>query len=227
MERTKFIYEDNIGCVSLINHFGTDSTAIQSARVSFDKDDLSSQDMNSRDIKLLKYLLKNKHTSPFEHSSLSFRIKCPLYVRSQIMRHRTFSYNEVSRRYTSENLEFYIPKVLRTQAEKNLQCSKDEEIENQWISLISIQSHVSESIKLYEELLKDGVCREQARSVLPQSMYTTFWMTGNLLNWMKFLKLRLDPHTQKECQLVANAILGFIQEEFPLTIETAKQVGFL
>ncbi len=193
----------------------------------FDKDDLSTQDLNSRDVKLLKYLLKNKHTSPFEHSSLSFRIKCPLYIRSQIMRHRTFSYNEVSRRYTSENLEFYIPKVLRTQAEKNLQCSKDEEIKDQWISLIKVQSHVSESIKLYEELLKDGVCREQARSVLPQSMYTTFWMTGNLLNWMKFLKLRLDPHTQKECQLVANAILEFIQEQFPLTIETAKEVGFL
>lgn len=223
------LYNDNIGKVSLIDYMGDDARAVNAARVSFLKDDIDTQHdhLNDKDTKLIKFLLRHQHTSPFEHSSLSVRVKVPLFIRSQIMRHRTFSYNEVSRRYTHENIQFHIPHTLRKQSKSNLQCSTGEVVFNNDALIKTMQDHVNSAFVTYQKLLDGGVSREQARAVLPQSMYTSFYMTGNLLNWIKFLRLRLDPHSQPELQELGYAILKIMETAFPSTVEILKELDIL
>ena len=110
-----YIYEDDIGCVELIDHMGTDKSAVNAARVSFLRD-TKDQSLTARDKKLINYLVSHNHTSPFEHMTVTYRVTVPLFVRSQVMRHRTFSYNEVSRRYTSENIQTWKPIEFRGQS---------------------------------------------------------------------------------------------------------------
>ena len=203
--------------VAYVDHMGNDVRAAEAARVSFANSDFGGEELSERDKHLIAFLARENHTSPFEHSVLSVRIKCPLFVRSQIMRHRTFSYNEVSRRYTSENIEFFEFEGLRTQAEKNLQCSTQSLVPSSKGLLEAMSSHSVASLDLYNRLLESGVAREQARSVLPQSLMTSFIMTGNLLNWIKFLRLRLDEHAQPECRDVAVRVRGILTEYFPHT----------
>lgn len=214
------IYLDGIGDVRLINVMGTDRTAVESARVSFNSDEFngfSDEPLDDRDEKLLKFLIKSGHTSVHEHSVLTFRITCPMYIRSQIMRHRTFSYNEVSRRYTSKGIEFFTPQHFRKQAEKNLQCSSSEGVDNQIEAFDVYEKAIRDCQKAYNALLNLGVCREQARGVLPTGTYTSFYMTGNLNNWFKFLKLRLDDHAQEEVKVIAQEIKRVISDYFPIT----------
>lgn len=203
--------------VAYINHMGDDLTCANSARVSFGK---FKTELDADDEKLLNYLAKHDHLTPFEHCQLSVKIKCPLYIRSQIHRHRTFSYNEISRRYTAENLEFYIPDSLRKQHASSKQCSAedlDPEINNRLQE--KMVHHNYDSVELYNHLIENGVAREQARGVLPQNLMTEFWMTGSLRNWVHFLSLRLDPHAQKEVRDVANPILDIIKDKFPKSAE--------
>jgi len=211
----KFIYHDQIGFVELSQFMGQDLTVVQTARVSYMKDE-GKTELTERDKKLIQYLAREKHTSPFEHITATFRIKVPLFVRSQIMRHRTFSYNEVSRRYTSELIEVWSPYELRTQHQKSLQCS-DGTLDDQ-TALELYRESMENSLSIYAELIKRGVARELARCVLPQSLYTTFYMTGNLHNWTKFIKLRIDPHAQPEIQVVAKAIQEDLQQLFPVSM---------
>jgi thymidylate synthase (FAD) len=220
------IYEDNIGFVEYVDHLGNDQRAAASARVSFDKFN-TEDELSNRDLKLIRFLAKENHTSPFEHSFFSVKIKCPLFIRSQIMRHRTFSYNEVSRRYTSENIEMYIPSVYRKQSSKNLQCSEGffEDVESLEVNRV-YATLIERSLKAYNTLLEMGVSREQARGILPNATYTSFIMSGNLLNWMKFLRLRLDDHAQEECQVVAKACKTMIEQHFPKTIEVFSELGW-
>jgi thymidylate synthase (FAD) len=214
------IYLDGIGDVRLINLMGTDRTAVESARVSFNSDQFNGFDdepLDERDERLLKFLIQSGHTSVHEHSVLTFRITCPMYIRSQIMRHRTFSYNEISRRYTSKGIEFFTPQHFRKQAEKNLQCSSEEGVDNQIEVLDVYEDAVQQCKKAYDRLLSLGVSREQARGVLPTCTYTSFYMTGNLNNWFKFLKLRLDDHAQDEVKVIAQEIQRVISDYFPIT----------
>lgn len=203
--------------IDYIDHMGNDLSVVNSARVSFGKEKAK---LDPKDIKLINYLAKHKHLTPFEHCTLSVKVKCPLFVRSQIHRHRTFSYNEISRRYTSENIEFYEPEVYRKQHDKSKQCS-DGEFQGQknqdLVDLVKGQ-HES-SLTLYNYLIDQGVAREMARGILPQNLMTEFWMTGNLRNWVHFLGLRVDSHAQKEVQDVAQPILTIIKDKFP---ESAK-----
>ena len=218
------VYDDNIGHVLLVDNMGNDLRAVESARVSFLLDNLDHTEPNDKDKRLLKFLLKEGHTSPFEHSVITFRLHVPLFVRSQIMRHRTFSYNEVSRRYTSEELQAFIPSTLRAQSKKNLQCS-DGELENHNAPLKRMAEHIDTSLALYNRLLDAGVAREQARAILPQAMYTTFWMTGNLHNWLKFFRLRTTDHAQEETRLVALAIQDIMKKLYPTTFDILKQLN--
>ena len=198
---------------SLINSMGSDLTVINSARVSFGK---KKDELEPSDIKLINYLAKNKHLTPFEHCTLTVLVKCPLYIRSQIHRHRTFSYNEISRRYTDENLEFYTPDVFRTQHKSSKQCSGGEFDSEQNEVAQSINSDVEKTcLEAYNKLIDMGVARELARGLLPQSLMTEFYMTGNLRNWVHFLKLRLDSHAQKEVQDVAKPITDILMDKFP------------
>ena len=206
---------------------GTDKSIVDSARVSFNKDNPKSEDLTKKDIKLINYLAKHKHTSPFEHCSMTFRIKVPLPVARQHMRHRTGSYNEVSRRYTSENVEFYLPQHFRGQHKNNRQASTESTMDPVLSRVAGlnlsytktasqcVKSSARKCLKLYEELIESGVCREQARFVLPQSMYTEYWYSANLLNIIKFLKLRLPEESQWEIRRLAEEMSYFVKEKFP------------
>ena len=125
--RTIYLYGDQIGSVSLVAHMGTDLTIVNSARVSFGN---TKTELNDKDRRLIKFLVKHKHTSTFEHNVVTFKFVVPLFVRSQHHRHRTWSYNEISRRYTEKNMAFYLPSEFRTQHRSNRQASNPEELIN-------------------------------------------------------------------------------------------------
>lgn len=192
---------------------GDDLTIVNSARISFAGE---SQVLEDRDKKLIKYLADNEHMSPFEHNVLTVIIECPLYIRSQIHRHRTFSYNEVSRRYTSDNIEFYVPDTVRRQAASNRQASEgelDPISANTAIAIMKVQHE--QALDAYNDMLALGVPREQARGVLPQNLMTKFYMTGNLRNWVHFVRLRIDNHAQVEVQDIGKQVLAILEQKFP------------
>jgi thymidylate synthase (FAD) len=200
------------GWVGLIDHLGEEISIVNAARVSFGK---LKDTMDERDITLLDYLIENKHTSPLEHVVFTFSIHCPLFVRGQWHRHRTWSYNEISRRYTEVDIEFYTPPALRQQAAVNRQASVDNpDFDDEELRQM-ISDHNLKSFELYETLLERGVCREQARGVLPQNMMVTFWGTVNLSNLLHFLELRDSEHAQWEIREYAIAIKKLIKPIIP------------
>lgn len=223
---------------NLITHWGDDLSAVNAARVSMDKESewerkwadeetgfLGYEVLSDKDAKLVHYLAKNKHFSCFEHQGATLRLKVPLFVRSQIHRHRTFSYNEISRRYVKDNLEFYWPDKWRKAAENVKQGSSNEEHimvipnkgRNPTNMLTWAKDNVEDAIHLFNTMVEEGVCAEQARMLLPQNLYTSFYMTGNLRNWAHFLKLRLDPHAQKEVRDIAEMVAEILEPLFPVS----------
>lgn len=233
------LYEDGIGKVDYVSHMGSDLTVVNSARVSFgvEKDEL-----DDKDRKLINYLIKHRHTSTLEHNLLTFRFTVPLYVRSQHHRHRTWSYNEISRRYTDVNIQFYEPKAFRTQHKTNRQASNAEELINpimnsedeshpkfgEWIHPITaaefVAAHNADSLVLFEQLIEAGVCREQARGVLPQNLYTEYYGTVNLSNLLKFIDLRTHEGAQWEIRKVAEACLEIATDLFPETVGAYRRI---
>ena len=218
-----YLYGDDIGSVSLVESYCTDLTIVNAARVSFG---VKKGHVDERDQKLIKYLVDHRHTSTFEHCGATFRFVVPLFVRSQHMRHRTWSYNEISRRYTDKDLQFYTPRSFRTQHKTNRQASNLDEI-NPIIqpdladfgegtrASHSIQIHVQHSLKLFNRLMAEGVCREQARMVLPQNLYTEYYGTCSLSNILKFISLRTHEGAQWEIQKVAEACLEISKSLWP------------
>lgn len=218
--------------VDYVEHYGTDLSVVNAARVSFDQESdwyyevkdwnaipPAIQTLSARDKKLVEYLAKHKHTSCFEHQGATLRLKVPIFIARQIQRHRTFSYNEVSRRYVDSEPEFYVPEIWRERAENVKQGSKsDEEGDVVWAHPVYTVV-LGKAIDGYNEMLRLGVAPEMARMLLPQSMYTEFYMTGNLRNWAHFLKLRLDGHAQKEVQDVAQQVLDILAPLFPVSVE--------
>ncbi|MBO5803366.1 MAG: FAD-dependent thymidylate synthase [Lentisphaeria bacterium] len=200
------------GWVGLIDTLGTESTIVNAARVSFGK---IKQEMDDRDVGLLNYLIENRHTSPLEHIVFTFSIHCPLFIRGQWHRHRTWSYNEISRRYTEIDMEFYTPEHLRRQAETNRQASVEDANFDDAALREMIRKQNTDSLKLYNDLLEAGVCREQARGVLPQNMMVTFWGTVDLNNLLHFLELRDSEHAQWEIREYAQAIKKLIKPVIP------------
>ncbi len=204
------------GWVGLIDHLGTESTIVNAARVSFGK---LKKEMDDRDVALLNYLIANKHTSPLEHVVFTFSVHCPLLVRGQWHRHRTWSYNEISRRYTEIDLEFYTPEHLRRQAESNRQASfADPDFEDTELRKLISDSNKN-ALDLYNKLLDSGVCREQARGVLPQNMMVTFWGTVDLSNLLHFIQLRYSSHAQYEIMEYAKAMLELIRPIVPNVVD--------
>jgi len=219
------LYGDGIGKVEYVEHMGSDLTIVNSARVSFG---VHKEELDERDIKLIKYLIKHKHTSTLEHNLITFRFKVPLFIRSQHHRHRTWSYNEISRRYTEVGLEFYEPAQFRTQHKSNRQASNDELINPILASSdradLAVKQHHFDSVRLFEELINLGVCREQARGVLPQNLYTEYYGTCNLSNLLKFIDLRSHDGAQWEIQQVAKACLEIAEDLYPVTVAAYKEV---
>jgi thymidylate synthase (FAD) len=200
------------GWIGLLDSLGSEATVVNAARVSFGR---RHETMDEKDVKLLKYLLDHRHTSPFEHVVFSFSVHCPLFVRSQWQRHRTWSYNEISRRYTEVDLEFYLPPVVREQAPSNRQASIDPLHVDQDATRRLIGSQNQAALALYTRLLGMGVCREQARGILPQNLMTTFWATVDLHNLITFIALRDSPEAQWEIRQYAVAIKTLIRPRFP------------
>ena len=221
---TIYLYDDQIGRCDFIQSWGNDLMLVNSARASFD---VEKEELDERDKKLINYLVEHKHTSSLEHCGITFRCVVPLFVRSQHHRHRTWSYNEISRRYTDVNLEFYEPESFRTQHKSNRQASNEDElinpdigdkVEGNFISFMTadvVKEHHRKSLQLFDTLIEAGVCREQARGVLPQNLYTTYYATACLSNIMKFIGLRDKPEAQWEIQMLAKAMLKFAEREFP------------
>ena len=215
---------DEQGWVGLLNTMGAEVDITNAARVSFGK---RKDKFDDKDLKLMNYLIKNQHMTPFEHITMTFSVHCPLFVRSQWMRHRTFSFNEISRRYTDEEITFYLPKALRIQSENNKQASVEgSHIDDEKSLICDIDIQQIHAFQLYKKLLDAGVCREQARGVLPQNMMTTFWATVDLRNLLEFLKLRCDEHAQVEIREYANAIKELIRPIYPHVIYAFENQEF-
>ena len=234
-DKTVHLYGDHIGRVDYIDHMGSDLTVVNSARVSFG---VRKEELDNRDRKLIGYLIKHRHTSTLEHCSVTFKFTVPLFVRSQHHRHRTWSYNEISRRYTEKDLKFYEPNNFRTQHKSNRQASNLDEMKNPMLQrrdpactspfLVSaseiVKQHHSTSLKLFDDLLEAGVCREQARGVLPQNLYTEYYGTVNLSNLLKFVDLRTHEGAQWEIQEVAKACLDIASDLWPIAVNTYRRV---
>lgn len=217
------------GYVELVDSMGSLLTPVNAARVSFGKE---SKELTQKDKKLINYLIKHQHTSPFEHNIVSFKFKVPLFVARQHMRHRTWSFNEISRRYTSIDLDFYNPNQFRSQHESNRQASNLEDLIDPNLELVqgsttvwntpascALARHVKDSLNLYNKMLNEGICREQARMVLPQNLYTTYVGTVNLNNLIKFIKLRDHEGAQQEIQEVAVACKNIVKKLWPDVIQ--------
>ncbi len=201
--------------VEYMDHMGSDLTVVNAARVSFDKE--HEEFDHATDRGLIKYLAKHNHWSPFAHCSVTFRVKAPIFVARQLVKHMVgFSWNEVSRRYVDNEPEFYFPEAWRARAANVKQGSSDTEI-----AFLTDPAKVltASALSTYNEMLKHGVCPEQARIVLPQNTQTEWIWTGTLYAWARMCQLRLDSHTQKETQVVAEKVAKHIAELFPVSWE--------
>lgn len=214
------------GHVRLVDAMGDDLSIVRAARVSYDADWRTGENEGD-DRKLLAYLLKNDHTSPFEAVTLTWDIKAPIFVLRQWHRHRTWSYNEVSARYTQLKDEFYVPDVdhIGTQSKSNKQmrvitpATQVARLNAQVIGEACAAAFTS-----YQLLLSTGCPREIARGVLPLNTYSHMFATVNLHNLFRFLKLRLHPHAQWEIRQYAEAMLEGIEPVVPVTYGLWKEI---
>jgi thymidylate synthase (FAD) len=208
------------GFVRLVDHMPQmelDNAIVQSARVSYGDGTKTTRG----DRGLIRYLLRHWHTTPFEMVEFKFHIKMPIYIARQHMRHRTASINELSARYSVVPKEFYEPDVLRGQSQVNHQGSEgivdlDDALRQR------VSRHMNEAFGVYDALLEDGCCREQARGVLPQSTYTEFYWKINLHNLMHYLQLRMEKGAQKEIRDYAEAIYALVEPLVPITMEAFR-----
>ena len=196
------------GYVELIDYMGSDRRILETARISTgsepDKGDASNRG-------LIRYLYTNQHSSPFEQCVFTFKIKTPVAIARQWMRHRTGSYNEYSLRYSEAITDYYIPEEFREQGKINHQGSGNA-IENSEMIKDVYSESFDEIMNTYKGMIEEGVAREQARMILPVGLYTEFYMTMNLSNLFKFIALRRHPHAQKEIYVYADAILKILKE---------------
>lgn len=211
--------------VEFLDHMGSDLTVVNAARVSFAKE--HEEFDHTTDRGLIKYLAKHNHWSPFAHCSASFRVKAPIFVARQLVKHTVgFSWNEVSRRYVDEEPEFYFPEVWRKKAANVKQGSSEEAAYmmvdlhgEDWLVGDVIKELTKDCLFIYQNALKAGVCPEQARMVLPQNTMTEWIWSGTLYAWSRMCSLRLDPHTQKETREVAQLVSSTMAEVFPTSWE--------
>jgi thymidylate synthase (FAD) len=210
--------------VELVDFMGDDLTVVNAARVSFDKesdwiecaDEFGKLYLKDNDAKLIKYLAKHNHWSPFAHCSASFRVKAPLFIARQLQKHQVgFAWNEVSRRYVDNEPEFYIPYGWRARADNVKQGSSSELVQHKMYADDIYKLQIKESLWCYKRLLEIGVCPEQARLILPGCTMTEWIWTGSLYGWSRVCKLRLSEYTQKETQTVARAIDSSMSKLYP------------
>ena len=229
------------GYVRLVGYYGKDLTIVEAARVSYQ----SPSKGDEADKKLLHYLYKNRHTSPFEQCNITFNIKLPLFVQGQIVRHRTQKLNQMSARYTEMPDEFYIPKSWRPQDKKNKQGSVETDNWNPEIEVTihndiphhppydsvlhasnALIKHCEDSYSLYKKMIAAGISKEMARMHLTQNLYTEIYSQWDIHNLIHFFNLRLDEHAQWEVRQYAKAMFEIFEELFPWTAEAFHKYKF-
>ena len=209
-----------------IDHMGSDLSVVNAARVSFGKQsewdwaevdgegnlDVLEQLLSDRDTKLIYYLAKHKHMSPFGHAFATFHVKAPIFVARQLVKHKFLRWNEISRRYVDDEPEFYMPDVWRGRSVDKKQGSEGE------VSCpVRPEMLYKDAIESYNTMLEAGICPEQARMVLPQSTMTEWYWSGSLDAWSDMCLLRCASDTQAETQEVANQISVKMHELFPVS----------
>ena len=214
--------------VTYIDHMGTDLTVANAARVSFGKQsEMDTSDvwgppkLKDKDAKLIKYLAKHKHISPFGHCFASFHIKAPVFVARQLVKHKFLRWNEVSRRYVDKEPAFYVPRSWRGRSEDKKQGSSSEWYDEDADRIISDLHH--RALKDYQSLLLENVCPEQARMVLPQSMMTEWYWSGSLDAFADMCNLRCKGDTQAETQYVAWDINYEMSKLFPVSWKALRE----
>jgi len=225
MTHMKINVLDSIGFVQFVSCMGDDLTVVNAARVSFNKEseweEVNHEGdgiLSEKDIKLIKYLAKHKHWTPFAHPQITLRIKAPIFIRTQLFKHKVgFVENEVSRRYVSDPPSVYFPRWRGKPTNGAKQGSEDFMNIDDDYNLVNrhYEMTVREALLTYDELLKRGVAPEQARSVLPQGTYTEWWWTGSLSAYARVYHQRSDSHAQWEVQQYAHAIGQIIEPLFP------------
>lgn len=205
-----------------IDSMGNDLTVVNAARVSFDKHhDVFDEE---GDVKLVRYLSRHGHWTPFSHPQVTFRMTAPIFVARQAFKHKVgFTENEISRRYVDDTPEFFMPKEWRGKP-VNAKQGSSEEVITSFLGSNGKQIDINDSVAefyyraswLYQELIDGGVAPEQARMVLPQAMYTSWYWTASLASWARFYRLRTDAHAQSEIQELASFIGPKMEELFPI-----------
>jgi len=205
-----------------IDHMGSDLSVVNAARVSFNKKsdwiprvhNGEAKQLSQKDTKLINYLAKHKHTSPFGHAFASFHVKAPVFVARQLVKHKFLRWNEISRRYVDDDPEFYFPLTWRGRSADKKQGSEGEVKSN-----FNINYHTMAALKGYQQMLDEGVAPEQARMVLPQSMMTEWYWSGSLDAFADMCNLRCKPDTQAETREVADKISAEMAKLFPVSWE--------
>lgn len=224
--------------VDLIDTMGSDLSVVNAARVSFSKVSKGVIEWHDKgngyaapvnvpteaDEKLIKYLAKHNHWSPFAHAFLSFRIKAPIFVARQLVKHQVgLAWNEVSRRYVDDEPEFYVPEVWRKKAENVKQGSSNDGVIGQDKHNAEVGLLYDLARETYSNMLLKGVAPEQARMVLPLSTMTEWIWSGSLMAFVRVCKLRLDPHAQQECREVVKLIAEYVEQEFPVSYKALME----
>ena len=198
--------------VDLVDSMGSDLTVVNAARVSFDK---TSSTLDDKDIKLIKYLAKHNHWSPFSHCFVQFRVKAPIFIARQLAKHQVgLSWNEVSRRYVDSPPEFYEPETWRGKPE-NVKQGSDGEAKSQYFPNLYLGDVTELALNNYDKMIVQGVAPEMARMVLPQNMYTEWYWSGSLYAFSRVCQLRLDKTSQAEVQEVAVKLSAHCWSLFP------------
>lgn len=206
------------GFIRLLDMLGDDVAVVSAARVSFGQESRGEE----KDKKLIDYLLRNGHETPFEHAVFKFHVKCPIFVARQWFRHRWASYNEISGRYTTFQEEFYVPEHFRVQVGKSYQYENLTADKNEHLRQL-VQKTYDDLFALYEQLLSEGVAKELARMILPVATYTQFYWTVNARSLFNFLKLRNEKHAQYEIRVYAEAIAKIVKDKMPWCYESFER----
>ena len=201
--------------VEFIDRMGDDNAVCDAARVSFDKEAVNYTPAGNN--KLLKYLAEHDHWSPFAHCYIKFRFRAPMFIARQLAKHVVgFAWNEVSRRYVSSDPSFFVPESWRMRPDNMKQGSvKEGEVPVTHDVLIAYMDQMREHTRDYKSMISQGICPEQVRMCMPQSMITEWIWTGSLMAWARFVKLRSDSHAQAECWPYAAAVRYEMEDYFP------------
>ena len=211
--------------VTILDLMGSDLTVVNAARVSFDKESMFEWNheelggkLSDADARLVKYLARHNHWSPFAHTSVQFRVKAPIFVARQLAKHQVGGvWNEVSRRYVDSEPEFYIPAEWRGRPDGSVKQGSGEPVHHQKLVEAVVKKTTAETLEIYNALLSSGVAPEMARMVLPQNTMTEWYWTGSLMFWTRVCRQRLDAHAQAETQQVALLVSQHMRKLFPVS----------